>query len=80
MLSKQLWLYIFVGNIRQGPVGYVPNCHCEASKRTIGIDPTPDHKHITPYDRMAASNRILSERLRELELLASQKVSGCLLQ
>ena len=26
-----------VGNIRQGPVGYVPNCHCESNKP--GLDP-----------------------------------------
>ena len=28
---------VSVGNIRQGPVGYVPNCHCESNKP--GLDP-----------------------------------------
>lgn len=23
--------FVFQGNIRQGPVGYVPNCHCDAA-------------------------------------------------
>ncbi|XP_067950849.1 uncharacterized protein [Watersipora subatra] len=54
------------GNIRQGPVGYVPNCHCEASKRTSILDPLLDYND--SHVHMGTLNHHkLSERMKSLD-------------
>lgn len=69
--------YVFVGNVRQGPCGFVPACHCDSTGHPISEEAPAVSKD---YTNLKRTQQILSERMAELKQAADlhAKQVGCL--
>lgn len=61
---------VLSGNVRQGPCGFVPACHCDSS----GM-PIPEESPIVTkdYSSLKMTQQMLSERMAELKLAADKQ-------
>ena len=61
--------YFPVGNVRQGPCGFVPACHCDSTGHPVA-DEAPAASR--DYSNLKRTQQILSERMAELKQAADQ--------
>lgn len=63
------------GNIRQGPCGFVPACHCDSSP-VKGLNGYSANRKELNYTDIKESQLMLSEQMAELKMAANRNKVG----